>query len=586
MLCCTIGVQIVAIILLSYCYCSNESLKLFHMVYRNNGSPHLPVETYWSDIGLVKNKMTECFEKWHQELIAINDFDKEYILNGVKNGFDILDGNLPQFSFFTKNYISTTGESSCKVSDIILNEVQQGNYVECTVCPQIVSGLGAVPKSEPGKIRLIHDMRKSGLNAMVHDTSVHYTTVDEATKTMKHNAYLCKIDLSSAYRSVPIHPSGYKYTGLSWCFSHSDKRHFFFDTKLSFGAAKSCQIFSRLTSSVCRMMARRGFNVFSYLDDFLVITDSKSECWLAFNELINLLSELGFTINWNKVSPPCQQLVYLGVHINTVSRTLSLPQHKVFELIDLLNHWLRKKRASRKDIQSICGKLNWACRVIRGGRHFLRNLLNLIKKLKNDKHRIWINREARSDLRWWSIGLQVFNGDTPFVDDIPDPAVFMNTDACETGCAGICGDDWFYANFNIDFPEIFQRHISDKELFAILLSVRRWSKHWAKKHILVYCDNMPVVKALNKGSSTSSFFMACIQEIFWFSVKYDFIISACHVPGKYNFTSDAFSRLDSSKHFVVASNIIYKNIGVIYGEGHMSYMCFRYLQELHLHSRM
>ena len=222
--------------------------------------------------------------------------------------------------------------------------------------------------------------------------------------------------------------------------------------------------------------------------------------------------------------------------------------------------------------------------MIRGGRHFLRNLINLTKKLKNNHHRIWITRAAKLDLLWWCKCIPVFNGDTPFIEDIPAPAVFMNTDSCDNGCAGICSDDWFYSNFNIDYPEIAKRHISDKELFAILLSVRKWSKHWTRKHVLVHCDNMPVVRALNKGSSTSPFFMACIQEIFWYTVRYDFIISAGHVPGKNNFSSDALSRLHSPEQFVIAANILFKNTGLIYASLHMSYNCFHYLQMLHLHS--
>ena len=313
-----------------------------------NMTPQLPMDDYWSNIGLIKNNLTDSFPKWQFELNAINDHDTDYILNGVKNGFDILDGKVPEFSSFCNNYKSTIVDNQSKVSDIIIKEVQQGNYVECAKCPQIVSGLGAVPKAEKGKIRLIHDMRKSGLNEVVQDTSVHYSTVEDATKVMNPNAFLCKVDLSSAYRSVPIHPSGYKFTGLSWQFAKKDKNRFFFDSKLRFGAAKSCQIFSRLTSSVCRMMARRGITVFSYLDDFLVVTNSKRECWLALNELINLLTQLGFTINWDKVSPPTQQLVYLGVHINTVSRKLSLPFNKVNELLTILESWKCKNVHQRK----------------------------------------------------------------------------------------------------------------------------------------------------------------------------------------------------------------------------------------------
>ena len=119
---------------------------------------------------------------------------------------------------------------SKKASVQITHEIGKGNYVESLVRPQIVSGLGAIPKPNSEKIRLIHDMRRSGLNELVSDTSVSYSTVDEATKFMHVNSFVCKVDLSQAYRSVPVHPSCYRFTGLSWRFEDEKRDRFFFDT--------------------------------------------------------------------------------------------------------------------------------------------------------------------------------------------------------------------------------------------------------------------------------------------------------------------------------------------------------------------
>ena len=55
------------------------------------------------------------------------------------------------------------------------------------------------------------------------------------------------------------------------------------------------------------------------------------------NTLINQLRQLGFAINWSKVEGPCQQLVFLGVVVDSASMTyfdLNRPQqnHKVYNL--------------------------------------------------------------------------------------------------------------------------------------------------------------------------------------------------------------------------------------------------------------
>jgi len=88
---------------------------------------------------------------------------------------------------------------------------------------------------------------------------------------------MAKIDLKSAYRHVPFHPSNYKTTGLKWQFHDDNTFTYLYDTKLPFGAKRSPENFHCLTQSITRMMSRRGFFVVTYLDDFLIIADTKHD---------------------------------------------------------------------------------------------------------------------------------------------------------------------------------------------------------------------------------------------------------------------------------------------------------------------
>ena len=125
---------------------------------------------------------------------------------------------------------------------------------------------------------------------------------------------MAKIDLRHAYRSVPIHPDNYKATGCKWQFLGDHSYTYFYDTRLPFGAKSSPEIFHRITQSVRRMMARRGFpNIIVYLDDFLVIGATREECQLAYDTLFQLLIDLGFTLSEHNLVPPTQPLTFLGV---------------------------------------------------------------------------------------------------------------------------------------------------------------------------------------------------------------------------------------------------------------------------------
>ena len=89
-------------------------------------------------------------------------------------------------------------------------------------------------------------------------------------------AELLKCHTLASYRHVPIYPSNYTATGLAWQFHGDNSLTYLYDCRLPFGAAKSPEIFHRLTQAITRMMERWGFTVLAYLDDFLIIADTKA----------------------------------------------------------------------------------------------------------------------------------------------------------------------------------------------------------------------------------------------------------------------------------------------------------------------
>ena len=495
-----------------------------------------------NSVKLAASKVNSHIESWRTELK--NDVDKAYLLDGIQYGFDILEGKSPDFRACMTNYKSATDSNRDKVEAQIVDELAQGNYLEVKSPPLVVSSLGAIPKSN-GKIRLIHDLSRprGGVNQFVKDSSVSYLTVDHATTLMSPNCYCAKVDLRNAYRSIPIHPNNYPYTGLSWIFKNENTKSFLIDTKLPFGSKKACKIFTAISNSIARMLNRRGISNVNYLDDILIIGESKEKCWLALDSTVNLLTSLGLDVNWNKMEYPSQIVTFLGVKIDTASRTLTLPDDKLSELKELVALWNTKKRVSKLDLLKLCGKLNWACRVIRGGRTFLRRLIDLSCKVKANHHRLWLNREARADLDWWATGLEVFHGSACFVCDLSPPHGSFETDACRESGGGLYMHDWFYVNFEKDLPEWKNAHINTLELLTVLVACQRWGHLWRNKHLQVKCDNLASVYAINKGSSRSPEFMRVLREIFWLSVIHEFRLTAVHVKGTHNIIADSISRL-------------------------------------------
>lgn len=89
-------------------------------------------------------------------------------------------------------------------------------------------------------------------------------------------------------------------------------------------------IFSSISNFVIRILNRRGiYGVFCYLDDYIIVLDSFESCQKIQMELIHVLIELGFGINWAKCTTPSQKCRYLGIEIDSKLFKLSLPADKL-----------------------------------------------------------------------------------------------------------------------------------------------------------------------------------------------------------------------------------------------------------------
>ena len=161
-----------------------------------------------------------------------------------------------------------------------------------------------------------------------------FQSIEDAIKLLGPGYYMAKIDLRHAYRSIPIHPSNYRATGLKWKFKSCHKFTYFIDTLFPVGGgARASGIFYRVSQSMRRMMDRRGFTaIVVCLDDFLVVGRMKAKCQAAFEFLLQLLQDLGFTISWRKMVYPTQKLVFLVVELDTVEQSMALPRAKLVEL--------------------------------------------------------------------------------------------------------------------------------------------------------------------------------------------------------------------------------------------------------------
>ncbi|VDI82590.1 Hypothetical predicted protein [Mytilus galloprovincialis] len=282
-------------------------------------------------------------------------------------------------------------------------------------------------------------------------------------------------------------------------------------------------------------------------------------CNRGLHLLIRTLRELGYNINWSKVEGPAQRITFLGIIIDTRELTLTMPPEKQSDFYNLLLSFQKRKRASIKQIQSLCGKLNWACQMVKGGRTFLRRLINSISSAQNRNDKVLLNSEFKADISWWLNFMSVFNGTVKFIDF--KPITSLQTDASSLGGGGYYNGDYFYVNWAIDFPAFRKEHINIKETLAVVLSVLRWGPLVAKSN---YGASRPLdleitvgrLKTKGWAESTSGTYRTHLKTYVQFCEEYEFKAVPCDEK-----TVEFYvAYLVDKKHFAYSSIRSYINI--------------------------
>ena len=94
------------------------------------------------------------------------------------------------------------------------------------------------------------------------------------------------------------------------------------------------------------------------------------------------MAKFGFELNLDKLVPLTTYLIFLGILIDSMIMELSLPSDKLADIQHIMNDFLSKQRIIKRQLQRLAGKLNFASRVVRGQRTFVRRILDVIGKIR------------------------------------------------------------------------------------------------------------------------------------------------------------------------------------------------------------
>lgn len=125
-----------------------------------------------------------------------------------------------------------------------------------------VSPLGLVARESPGQYRVIHHLscpEGSSVNDGIPSESciVHYQSIDDAVALIKQcgpQCLLSKVDISNAFRLVPIRPEDHELLGF--CIDEE----FYYDKVLPQGLSFSCALFETFSKAL-HWLAEKKLNI-------------------------------------------------------------------------------------------------------------------------------------------------------------------------------------------------------------------------------------------------------------------------------------------------------------------------------------
>ena len=528
---------------LSTCYTTWISKWLSHL-HGSHDSVKVPPEATRICTPLIP-------KQWERHLATYPNRElTQFFIAGITSGFRLgCKPSLQKLKSSRKNLVSCQEHPEI-VNKYLANELKEsriaGPFNKLSIPDAHISRFGVIPKKSAGKWRLIVDLsHPHGFS--VNDAipkelcSLHYVTIDTAIRhilTLGPGALIAKLDIKDAFRLLPIHPSDRHLLAMHW------NSAIYIDTCLPFGLRSAPKLFNILADLLTWMLERQGVSpVIHYLDDFLLMGPALSnKCQKNLITVQQLCTQLGIPLAPEKLEGPTHRLTFLGIEIDTSSSLARLPQDKLVRIQSELHSWLRKRRATKRQILSLVGLLQHASKVVVPGRTFTARMYYKAARVKKLDYFTKLDKSFRSDLHWWHVFINAWNGRS-FLHVINLQAtvnLHIHTDASGSwGCGGLFGEKWFQYAWTAEWSNL---NIMVKELLPIVISCAIWGPLLSQKAVEIHCDNTGAVSAINKGSSKDKTGMHLLRCLWFFAALFQIRITAIHIPGVDNVTADLLSR--------------------------------------------
>ena len=355
-----------------------------------------------------------------ERLLTESEYDTaetKFLVDGFRRGFSIgydreekVKQTAPNLPFRVGNEIILWN----KVMKEVKAKRYAGPFKEIPFKDDFIqSPIGLVPKDNGKECRLIFHLsyprnnRDSvNINTPSELCTVKYCDFDFAVQRCIEEGPYCKLgksDMKNAFRNLGILKKHWRYLVMKAKSPIDGPIYYFVDKCLPFGVAISCAHFQKFSDAVAHLVQWKTTQaiglrkpVVNYLDDYLFVAMLASLCDKQIQIFLDLCKEIGFPVAFEKTFWSTITLVFLGLLLDTVNQMVMLLREKVLQgraiVVKILNK--KSKKVTIKELQKLCGFLNFLGRAIVPGQAFTRRLYTYTKSsILKPHHHIRVNGE-------------------------------------------------------------------------------------------------------------------------------------------------------------------------------------------------